>query len=140
MESRAKPAFWGEGRREASVSAGACPPRLGLVGHIQWRRRAGQRPQTDGADASAGQNTYNRSGGATFIERRQRPTPPPWASAASSIRRVDQKGEGAASGHSRSVRPQSNVSLSLLTCRPQEPAALTHIVTTEGLVTVFPST
>lgn len=42
--------------------------------------------------------------------RSQRPTPRT-GSAASSVRRGDQKGEGAASGDSRSARPQSNVTV-----------------------------
>lgn len=76
VESRAKPAFWGGGQAGGECVRRCLPTKAGVSRAHSVEEEAGQRPQTDGGDASVGQNMYNRSGGATFIERRQQPTPP----------------------------------------------------------------
>lgn len=115
----------------ASVATAPAGRRLELVKHIRLRR-AGQRLRGEVC------TTARRS----YIHRPE-PTATPhprMGSAASSARRGDQKGEGAASGDSRWARPQSNVTVCSRLLAALGSRRRPHTLSpTAGLVTARPS-
>lgn len=108
-ESRAKPAFCGEGRWQAGVSAGAhavpwpavgppwpqppAHPRLGLVKHVQLRRGRGRGRRQVRARCVCMTKSVQQVRNSD-IHRTETTAHPPTGAAASGTRRVDGKGGG----------------------------------------------